>query len=146
MLYAVGRSTPVVQQAASPVTPPSDIQILSIHFGWLWGSIEIASRGGQNVKAIGERVSHFALTTQGILTKCVHGVAFKGSTIDERCDWRWIPTTNQNVNDSSHFKTALAPTNLAHVEPSIHQTAVQPAHMHSTRTLHCVTNRSTVSQ
>jgi hypothetical protein len=23
-----------------------------------------------------------------------------GSTIDERCAWRWIPTTNQNVNDS----------------------------------------------
>jgi hypothetical protein len=42
--------------------------------GWLWGSIEIASRGGRNATTIGERVSHFALTTQGIRTKCVRGV------------------------------------------------------------------------
>jgi hypothetical protein len=31
----------------------------------------------------------------------VRGVtSFKGSKSDERCDWRWIPTTNQDVNDS----------------------------------------------
>jgi hypothetical protein len=66
----------------------------------LWGSIKIASRVGRNVMTSGERVSHFALSIQGIPTKGVHGVTFKGSTIDERCDWQWIPTTNQNVNDS----------------------------------------------
>jgi hypothetical protein len=48
-------------------------------------------------------VSHFALTSQGILTKCVHGVTFKGSRTDERHDWRWTPTTNQDVNDSTQL-------------------------------------------
>jgi hypothetical protein len=45
-------------------------------------------------------VSHFALTTQRILTECVRGVTFMGSKIDERQFWRWTPTTNQDVNDT----------------------------------------------
>jgi hypothetical protein len=32
-----------------------------------------------------------ALTTEGILTKFVRGVTFKGSKIDEQYGWRWIP-------------------------------------------------------
>jgi hypothetical protein len=75
-------------------------QYCRLRFGWLWGSIAFASRGGQNETIIADRVSHFALTTQGILPKFVRGVTFVGSTIDERCAWRWIPTTNQNVNGS----------------------------------------------
>jgi hypothetical protein len=54
-----------------------------------------------NETTIAERVSHFALATQGFLPKCVRGVTFKGSDIDERHDWRWTPTTNQDVNDST---------------------------------------------
>jgi hypothetical protein len=69
--------------------------------GWLWGSIAFARRGGRNETIIGERVSHFAWPAQGILTKCVHGVTFKGSRIGERRDWRWTPTTNQDVNGST---------------------------------------------
>jgi hypothetical protein len=45
--------------------------------GWLWGSIAFAWRWGRNEPIIGERVSHFALTAQGILTKCVRGVTFR---------------------------------------------------------------------
>jgi hypothetical protein len=60
---------------------------LTTRFGWLWGSIAFAPRGGRNEATIAERVSHFALTTQGILAKCVRRVTFKGSTIDEQCDW-----------------------------------------------------------
>jgi hypothetical protein len=80
--------------------------VLSFTFGWLWGSIIIGSRGGQNNTIIGERVSQFALTTQGILTKFVRGVTFKGSNMDERCDWRWTPTTNQDVNVPSRLHAA----------------------------------------
>jgi hypothetical protein len=50
---------------------------------WQPGS-EIASRGGgRNETTLGERVSHLALTTQGILTEFVRVVTFKGSNIDE---------------------------------------------------------------
>jgi hypothetical protein len=69
--------------------------------GWLWGSIAFARRGGRHETIIGERVPHFALTSQGILTKCVRGVTFKGPRIDERHDWRWTPTTNQDVSNST---------------------------------------------
>jgi hypothetical protein len=71
------------------------------HFGWLWGFIAFAWRGGGNAPKTAKRVSHVALTTQRFLTKCVWGVTFKGSKLDERHDWRWTPTTNQDVNAST---------------------------------------------
>jgi hypothetical protein len=52
-------------------------------------------------KSASERVPHFAVTTQRILTKYVRGVNVKGSKIDVRHDWRWAPRTNQDVNDST---------------------------------------------
>jgi hypothetical protein len=92
-----------------------------------WGSIAFASRGGQNEIAIAEPVSHFALTTQRILTKFVRGMTFKGTTIDERCNWRWTPTTNQDVNDSMHRGGQLS-----YVGKDINQ---RGRHVHASTTL-----------
>jgi hypothetical protein len=66
-----------------------------------WLVVKIASRGRRNETTIAERVSHVVLTTQRILPKFARGVTFKGSTIGRRCGWRWTPTTNQDVNDST---------------------------------------------
>jgi hypothetical protein len=93
-----------VTSTASPTELLQALQLSGycrLRFGWFWGSMEMASHGGRNETTFGEPVSHSALTTQGILTKCVLGLTFKGSTIYERCSWRWTPTTNQDVNDST---------------------------------------------
>jgi hypothetical protein len=57
----------------------------------------------RNEATIAERVPQFTLTTQRILAKFVWGVTFKGSKVDERCDWQCIPTPSQDVHDSTIF-------------------------------------------
>jgi hypothetical protein len=75
--------------------------ILSLSMGLVVGIHRNRVAQGSKWNNITERVSHITLTTQRILTKCVRGVTFKGH------DWRWAPTTNQDVNDSTRSAVAL---------------------------------------